>query len=256
MAFRTLIPVLFFAVTCTGPALADFRGVPPQSSLTPSIDTYPEFMAIVRAADGTVLVGSADGVLAFDGARWSLIELPGHVYVRTLVEGPDGKVHVGGYGVFGYLERNDTGAWEFVNLTPRFGVLLDGRELADIWGILATDSAVYYKALRDLFRYDLNDGQAAHWRHEGRFGSIIMHEGAPWVQYRGEGFRRFDGSDFVPVPGTQHLTEHVLELVPYAAGLLGADSDGNWQYFAGDPDHRVPAGLGPADGVYLSLIHI
>src|SRR3569623_2663893 len=185
--------VLLFALPCS----ASLQGVPPYTRFAPDMDVFPQNFAIGQDSHGIVYVGNTNGVLEFDGERWALTPLDNREIVRSLAVDADARVYVGGYNAMGYLQRDANGQNHYVDLTAHFAAELKGREFADIWNTLVTPEAVYFRAVRDVFFWDPVHAQARQWHHDGRFGGIARYRDATWLQFRGEGFKRRDGDEWV-----------------------------------------------------------
>jgi diguanylate cyclase (GGDEF)-like protein len=221
-------------------------GVPPFVHFTPSIEVYPQNFAIARDELGVVYVGNTEGVLEFDGERWNLIALDNGEIVRSLGVAADGTVYVGGYNAFGLLRRDASGAAHFVDLTPRFAAVLQGREFADIWNTLVAPEGVYFRALHDVFFWDPRTEGIKHWHHEGRFGSIAHHQGQTWLQFRGEGFKVRVGDEWRLLEHTRALTDLIAVLVPMRDGTqLAIGRYAEWWRIGTDRVwvQTMPAGL-------------
>lgn len=222
-----------WVMLCWCPALAagpPLIGTPPTARYVPELDVVPQNFAIVQDSRGVVFVGNSDGVIEFDGERWALIPVDNREIVRSLAVDAQDRVYVGGYNAFGYLVRDEFGQAQFFDLTPRFSEWITDAGFADIWDTLVTPEGVYFRALRDVFLWNPADDSVRHWRHEGRFGAITQSAAGTLLQYRGEGFRIRRGDDFVPLPGTEGLTELVYGLLPLAdGGFLSSGVDGAWR---------------------------
>ncbi|HEX5755221.1 MAG TPA: hypothetical protein VFY12_02545, partial [Arenimonas sp.] len=229
-------------------AAAAWAGSPPFTVFTPDIDVYPQHFGVAQDADGIVYLGSVDGVLEFDGERWSLLRLPNRELVRSLaVDGS--RVFVGGYNSFGYLDRNDAGELVYHPLEQRFAAQLAGREFADIWGIAIAPEGVYFRAVRDVFLWNPGDDTQAHWHRPERFGMLLHHRGRTLLQFREEGVRVRSGAGWEPLPGSAHLTTLIYRMLPLAdGGLLTLGSDGRWWRIGDDGirEQAMPAGLPPS----------
>jgi diguanylate cyclase (GGDEF)-like protein len=207
-----------------------FPGDPPVARFEPDLDVFPQNFAVAQTADSVVYVGNAAGVLVFDGERWTLVRLPNGDLVRQLVWDGGRRVYVGGYNVFGWLERGADGVETFHDLTPRFQHFVGDGEFADIWDILVTPKGVMFRALRHLFLWDPASDAVAHWQHEGRFGAILMDGDDILLQFRGEGLKRYTGDGWQMVPGGAAFPEHVFQFLPMPdGGLLAMQRDGAWR---------------------------
>lgn len=232
-------------------------GSPPVQRFAPDIEAHPQNFSVAQDRDGIVYLGNQEGVLEYDGEAWRLLPLPNGEIVRTLVAAGDGRVYVGGYDSFGFLERDPTGKLVFRELADRFAAQTAGREFADIWDILVAPEGVYFRAVRDVFFWDpAGKAPDAHWRHEGRFGAIAHHDGATWLQFRGEGFRRRTPQGWVLAPETAPLQTLVYDLVPVdGGGLLTTGSDGAWWLWKEGAlaPAAMPAGMPPSSHFENSL---
>lgn len=252
--------IIWLALLCAAFATHAFEplvGSPPYQRHVPDIDVYPQNFAIAQDTRGIVYVGNSDGVLEFDGERWSLLRLPNREIVRSLAMAGDGRVYVGGYNAFGYLKFDVAGNPEFVDLTPRFRKVVGEREFADIWDIVVAPEGVYFRAVRDVFFWKPGTDTVAHWYHDGRFGAISHHAGKTLLQFRGEGFKQRVGEGWELLPATRHLTTLIYQLLPQRDGrLLTMGSDGAWRLIGDDgvTVAAMPAGMPTSAHFENSLI--
>ncbi len=218
-------------------------GNPPIDRFVPDIDVFPQHFCVVQDNAGIVYIGTTGGVLEFDGEQWRLIALPNGEMVRSLAVADDGRIYVGGYNYFGYLQRDKNGRNSFKDLTPIFrdrvnraggGDAAVAREFADIWETLVTPEGVYFRALNDVFLWSPADNSGMHWYDEQKFGVIIRHNEKTFLQFRGEGIKirvrtKGDNDDWQLIPASKILTKLVHIWVPLEdGGLLGAAADGKW----------------------------
>lgn len=228
--------LLATAVLCAHLARAEQglfpAGKPPQHITLPDASFEFRFQAVAQSPDGTLFVGGRDGVYSYDGRRWQTTLTPNGHIVRSLMHDGAERLYVGGYGMFGYLVFDATGLPMMVDLTPNLATLVDAANFADVWDILLTPDAVYFRALFHLFRYDLAGGEVATWHHDGRFGALAWHDDQVLVQFRGVGIKQWEDGDWIAVPGGEALTDHLLALLPLPEGdLLTLGRDGQWRRF-------------------------
>lgn len=245
---RWLFALLLLLPSLHAVGAADLMGRPPLQELVPDLGVFPQNFAVIELAEGGLAVASHEGVLLFDGERWSLLRLPNREIVRSLARGADGTIWVGGYNSFGRLLREPTGRYRFEDLSEAFFAPAEGRAFADIWSVLVVAEGVYFRALREVFFLSTDGSRRLRWRHEGRFGAIAELQGQVLLQFRGEGFRVRTGDDWQSLPHTAALTGLVHSLLPMDAdSLLAWGSDGHWWQLGVDSLRRVsmPAGLPP-----------
>lgn len=251
-----LAPLLWGMLT---PVLAgsDLAGSPPVTLFVPTLDVFPQNFAIAQDRDAIVYVGNSEGVLTFDGERWGLIPLPNKDLVRSLVADGHGRLYVGGYDYFGYLERDATGAAVYHDLTPLYADLLQGEAFADIWGITITTQGIFFQAVQHLFQYRPTSGEIRLWRHAGRFGAVIEHNGEVLAQFRGVGVKKYQAGEWQPAAGGDALEEQIYELLPLPdGGLLTLARDGRWRVWRNGAvsTYAMPAGFPPSSAFSASKV--
>ncbi len=80
---------------------------------------HPQVHAVEEGPEGTILLGNANGMLEYDGTRWTHIPAP-VATVFQLTRGPDGRIYAGGDDSFGYFAKNASGGWAYRSLMDRF----------------------------------------------------------------------------------------------------------------------------------------
>ena len=217
-AFRWLCAVLILFTAVTTYAASQISGSPPVERFVPDLDVYPQNFCIAQDSRHIVYLCNHDGVIEFDGERWKLWRLPNREIVRSIAIGKDDTVYVGGYNAFGVLRREATGLAVFEDLTPRFKSQLGEREFGDIWQTVVTPEGIYFRALRDVFFWDVVKNTTVHWKHEGRFGSLHHHQGKTLLQFRGEGFKVRENDVWRILPDMADPKMTIFEVVPLADG--------------------------------------
>jgi diguanylate cyclase (GGDEF)-like protein len=208
-----------------GPVLAEeWIGEPSIEHFGP-VDTgaSPYSYAILPMASGEVWVGNGEGLLRYFGRRWQLIELPGLGAARSLDRGADGRIYVGGYQHFGYIERSPEGEHAFHGLDERVQPDATGAPLGEIWDTVATRSGVYFSTRERVF-YFRYQGQIETIDLPGPLLSIFAQGEAPVAALRDGRLFRLQGARLEP---WLDIGGRVRGLVPDAAGrLLALTEDG------------------------------
>jgi len=224
-------------------------GIPPITRFAPNIEVYPQTFDLAQDSAGVIYAAATDGVMTFDGARWQLIRLPNGDMARSLAYDGHGRVYVGGYGLFGYLERDALGVAQFHDLTGLYREQLHGETFADIWNILVTPQGVFFMALSQLFQY-LPETQAVRlWRYPPHYGTIVEYHGEVVVQFREQGLKRLKDGEWQAIAGSESLTDLVYQFLHLPdGGLLTLARDGRWREFRDGlvSDYAMPAGFPPS----------
>ncbi len=102
--------------------------------------------------EGNVYVGNNDGLLIFDGTRWTTYRNPDQTIVRSVYVAPDKKIYTGSYEEFGYWEADPTQELKYHSLkTFQQNTTFHNSE---IWKIVECNSKIYFQSFSSLFVYD------------------------------------------------------------------------------------------------------
>jgi len=185
---------------------------PPQFDLlVPETTVYPQYFSVEQGSDRMLYVGYSGGVLRFDGARWTSIDVPGSgAAVRQLHRDRHGRLWVGATDAFGYLQRQADGSDRYVDVSAGFADRLKDAHFADIWAVLERDDGLYFRALRHVFHVGFDGGAIELWHHEGRFGGIAEINGELWLQWRGQGLKHLVDGRFEMLPGGESFAPSLI----------------------------------------------
>lgn len=238
------------------------KGLPHIRNYSPKeYSASPQNWDAVQGQDGIMYFANSNGVLSYDGVNWKLITLPNRGLVRSLAADSTGRIYVGGYGQFGYLQTDSIGALRFVSLLSQ--VPQNYRSFADVWKIFIKQDGVYFVSAKFVFRWD--NQRIKIWKPESEFTNwdfindqiFVMDESSgmktivndsltlvengkkfvnkplfsmwpyqknAWLlKEPGKGFLIDDGKTITPMTGNLHRL--ILQSLPHYSGLL---SDGRF----------------------------
>jgi signal transduction histidine kinase len=206
---------------------------------------HPQNWSLTQDPQGLLYVGNTDGVLVYDGVRWTgPLPMPNGSIVRSLTTGPDGRVYVGAENEFGVLRRDSTGTLHYVSLLDEVPPAV--RDAGPVWRTASTSRGVFFLTYDHLFRW--RDGEMRVWSRpfvgpsgyavRDTFYAVIDEVGL--VQVRDDSLRAVPG-------GAALADEGVYALLPYGdQGLLVATSealfriaDGTLTPFTTDVDEQL-----------------
>lgn len=103
-------------------------------------------------ARGILYFANNDGLLRFDGNRWSILPVSNHTIVRSAAAGPEGRIYAGAQNELGYFAPDAAGRLSYTSL---IALLPPGdRHFEDVWDIVVYEEAVFFRTNRQVFRYD------------------------------------------------------------------------------------------------------
>lgn len=217
------------------------NATPPIFQFKPDIKVFPQNFSVAIDQQSSVFVGNSDGVLIYDGDYWQLVKLDNEDIARSVKTHPNGRVYVGGYDAFGYIERQSTGQFRYQDLTRLYQDMLDDELFADIWRIEFSEDAVYFIGLNHAFRYEPATESINLWRHDGSFGAVAFFQQRLLLQFRGEGLRYYEDGQWVPIDAPGLETRFVTNMVNINdQHLLIISPEDTWMEFDGKTLRPAP----------------
>jgi AraC family chitin signaling transcriptional activator len=107
--------------------------------------------SITQDEDGFIYVGNSNGLLQFDGSRWTRYNLPKGTIVRSISAVGD-RIYCGSLGELGYWEKDENFDMHYTSLTG----LLDDFEFGDeeIWWIIEFEGNIIFQSFSTIFLYN------------------------------------------------------------------------------------------------------
>ncbi len=178
-------------------------------------------------SSGMVYVGTAYGILQFDGTNWRFINVKVGTYV-TALKVINNTVFVGCYGDFGFLRSDEKGLFRYHSLVDK--VPEDDLEFTRIWKIVAFDNHIAFQAEEKIFllRNDsvqtLNPTTSFHLSF-GLNNQFLVRE-------RGRGLLVYNGSSFETIKGSEMFADlGVFAVIPQGnSSILLTRESGFWKW--------------------------
>ncbi len=92
-----------------------------------------------------------DGLIYFDGKRWSVQPLPNTTILRSLAQGEGSSVYVGGQDELGYFKPDEKGFLAFHSLKE--DLPQQHKNLEDIWEMVFINEMLFFRSNHKIFRY-------------------------------------------------------------------------------------------------------
>ncbi len=156
---------------------------------------HPQVFSVAFGPQGYVLFGNQEGIIEFDGVRWTHHSAPTpHVY--DLYAGTQGRLWAGGNDELGYFALQPDGRWQYNSLVPDLpaGFKPSGRAFS----VIEYQGAAYFATSRGIMRWQ--EGQVRLWPDKiGRWSSFNLIDGQLYVHRGRSGLWRLQENEFVPV---------------------------------------------------------
>ncbi len=185
--------------------------------------------AMVQDARGVIYTGSQNGVVAFDGVNWRLIETPNLTTVRSLAIDRAGTIYVGSATDFGYLAPDAQGGFAYVRLADR--VPPGAPAFGDVWRTFATDAGIFFQTEQAIFKW-ANEAFTVI-RPPSRFNRASLVDGRIYLTLPESGLHVLEGETLRALPGTEMLAREVYPVIfrlDAARLLIGTRFNGFFTY--------------------------
>lgn len=107
--------------------------------------------SITQTENGILYFGNGEGLLSFNGSKWTVDKLPDNKIVRAVATDNQGRIYTGGYAEFGYWEGLPNGPLQYTSLNHLIEKPIFKKE--EIWKIVPTVDGVYFQSFSQLYRY-------------------------------------------------------------------------------------------------------
>jgi len=224
---RLLALLLLTLVACGAGAVVPIRGMPLLQRYSP--DDYQAAagnLSVLALPDGMLYVANVEGLLRFDGQRWDRLELPRQSPARDMALAPDGGVYVGGIDQLGIVRTDATGAMQYEDLRPSFGLDPLTASFGIVWTVLRGERGVYFQTTDRLY-FLADDGNHRQWPSSDDVRSLFPIGTELFVRVHGKGLCRFVDGEFVLLAGGERFAERPLyNVFDHDDGLLLVGDEG------------------------------
>ncbi len=243
VAQRISVAFAILAFPLSVPALEPPPGKPPVHNY--AMAEYGGHLvnwAVRQAPDQRIVVAGGEGLVIFDGANWQAIPTQNRNRIRAMEIDASGRIWTGSPDEIGYFEPGDDGGLVYHSLMEHLPE--DQRNFGEIYSLQLIDGAVYFHALRHLFRW--RDGELSVARFTGDVViTTVNHLDRFMVLFGGQlyDYTEFpeDGAMLEPAPDwrlPQGTRPSFLKSWPDGRLLMGTVADGLF-WLSGDPPLAV-----------------
>ncbi len=172
-----------------------------RSQYTPFFQNYEltEFNAgnqnwgVSVAENGKVYVANDNGLVTYDGLKWSFFQLPNKTIIRSVFAHGD-RIYTGSYEEFGYWKKNEKGELLYTSLSN----LGDQKESLDeeFWQILLYKGSIVFRSFSNLYVY--KNGKVTKIKPESTIISCSVVDGKLYVSTLKNGLFLFEDEKLLP----------------------------------------------------------
>ena len=159
---------------------------------------------IAQAENGIIYIGNNEGLLAYDGNKWSLYTLPQKENVRSLAVDKN-RIYIGGQGELGYFEPDLHGILQYHSLNARIPSNFR-HDFAEVWNVVVIDKQIFFRSNRHVFIYEngqIKSYQSYNWSFLGKIGNKI------WAYDDAKGLCQYHNQQWEIAIGKERLPANI-----------------------------------------------
>ncbi len=182
--------------------------------------------AVTEDENGLIYVGTAFGILQFDGTSWRFIPVKSGVHVTSLAFF-NNTVYVGSQGEFGFLKANENGRLEYQSLSENLSE--EDKRFTEIWKVLIWNKRIVFQAEEKIFVY-ANDSISVI-NPETSFFLAYVVDDQLFVRSKNVGLMAYGEGGFSLVPNGQIFADiRVFAILPYKedSKVIVTEEGGIW----------------------------
>jgi signal transduction histidine kinase len=176
---------------------------------------------------GVMYFGDDTGILEFDGKTWNRIPVSDNSAVHSIAKDNLGKIYVGAYNEFGYLQPDIQGAMQYISLSETLD--LQGRIFNDIQKIFITKQGIYFISPQVIFRYFKNKIEVTHVGLTDEIG-VSINDSLLLIQ-RSEGICYLNDTILMPLGNPANIKKIPLSIISYPGNKILAAFEGELALF-------------------------
>jgi hypothetical protein len=181
----------------------------------------------VDKTTGMVYFATSNGLVEFDGLRFSTLQSPGDKALRSVYIDNLGRIFTGGFEQFGYWQTNLDHQLEYHSLSDSIQIYVND----EIWKIYQLGSNIYFQSFGRIYCFDGQQTRAI--QVPGNLLFMFKSDDRFIVQVLDKGLYYFDGANFKFIDGSQLLSNikvHALISLGKASFLACTEKDGIFIY--------------------------
>ena len=194
---------------------------------------------------GIIYIGTAPGLLEYDGSSWRTIEVSNQTFARSMDIDENGQIYVGASADFGYLDHDENGGLKFISLLDYIDD--SDKVFSYIWTTIVTENGIYFQTFERIFLFtpssnsqtdgDVTDWDVKVWRTTAMFYYAFWLNESYYVQQGGIGLMKMVNDSLILVPdGERFKNDRLQVMLPFNTEeenelfLVGVFNKGLYQY--------------------------
>jgi hypothetical protein len=169
---------------------------------------------IVQHRNDWLYFANNNGLLEYDGYRWSLYPIANYTNVRSLYyDEAEDRIYAGAFNELGYYQRNESGLLKYYSLLDRLKSPED-RNFNEIWHIHPGNEALFFQGDWEIFRMRNEKLDKINFPNKIETSGLV-HD-VLFISTIEDGVLTLNGDLFIPLPGGELLKgKKVCSILPF-----------------------------------------
>jgi DNA-binding CsgD family transcriptional regulator/ligand-binding sensor domain-containing protein len=151
---KSLLFFLFFCFCCT---VSTSQELPPITNYTPGIyKAGTQNWGISQDENKLVYIANNEGLLTYNGAKWSLLPSPNNTIIRSVLAN-ENKVYIGSYMDFGYWQKGENTTQQYVSLSTTLDIQL--LEDEQFWTVVSYSDWILFQSLSNIYIVNISTNE-------------------------------------------------------------------------------------------------
>ncbi|MEO9484283.1 MAG: triple tyrosine motif-containing protein [Ekhidna sp.] len=234
--------------------IAKAQEVPPIRNFNPSsYQAGSQNWSISQSDSKHIYVANNEGLLEFNGAKWTLYPSPNETILRS-VEVIDDKIFTGCYMEFGFWTRNSKGRLTYTSISENLELALVEDE--EFWNILKIDELIIFQSLNSIYIYDPKINTARIIEAAESIVNIYPIAGEVYFQQNNKGLYQIINGESIPIiDGSRFNDDEIISMFLVGEELIILTKNNGFYAYANDQLKVVPSALDSYDniGIYSAI---
>lgn len=150
-------------------------------------NSNPEIYAVVQDNNNSIIAGTSNGVLVYNGNYWKFVGVKQGAHVISLNKTKSGKIMLGSVGDFGELVKNDKGIYHYTSYCKKEKIT------STVWRVHTVGEDSYFQTDSDIFVFNKGEKKAKI-KAETSFHLSFEIDGKVYVRQRNKGLYVINGT--------------------------------------------------------------
>jgi signal transduction histidine kinase/ligand-binding sensor domain-containing protein len=180
--------------------------------------------SFVEDKRGIIYIGTAPGLLEYDGSSWKTIEVSNKSFARSMAIDENGRIYVGASADFGYLDHDELGELKFISLLDYIDD--SDKVFSYVWTTIVTEKGIFFQTFERIFLFTPSSSSQADgtetdwdvtvWRTTEMFYYAFWLNDSYYVQQGGVGLMKMVNDSLILVPNGEKFKDDRLQvMLPY-----------------------------------------